>query len=597
MFNDSDLKLFEEGRLADAVSRLGAHPATGADGASGVHFAVWEPAAGQVFVSGGFNGWEKPGIALTAAGAGLWEAFVPGAGPGTPYKYEVTSNRGRLRVDKPDPLTFEAEAEPGTASLVAGYDHEWNDSKWMEGREGRNGLGGPIAIYQVHGPSWRRVPEDGNRPLGYRELAPRLADHAASLGFTHVELLSVMEAAWFGSAASRQSGPFAPDRRYGAPPDFMYLVDYLHQRGIGVVLEWRPPQVSVGDGPRDGWNLFVGAALLWLERYHVDALRITNLETWLYKQSAAPGFSPRSHAGGENVEAIPLLRRLNEEAYGRHPGIQMMAEEYCAWPMVSRPTYLGGLGFGLKWDDGWARDTLEYMSLDPIFRKYRHDRLCYRMSYAFTENFVLALPHTVTAGGQPSLLARMPGDEWQKFANLRLLFGYMYGLPGKKLAFMGGEFGQWRGWDETPSLDWHLAGEGYHAGVQNWLGALNRAYRANPALHQLDSEAGGFEWVDYQDVEQSILCFLRKGRGPARPVLVVCNFTPMPRTNYRVGVPGGGAWREVLNSDAREHGGAGWGNFGGLEAAPIPAHGRPFSLNLTLPPLGAIFLESEEELR
>jgi 1,4-alpha-glucan branching enzyme len=482
-----------------------------------------------------------------------------------------------------------------------------------------------MSIYEVHLGSWMRVPEEGNRPLTYRELAPKLSEYVRRLGFTHVEFMPVMEHPYYGSWGYQCTGYFAPTSRYGTPQDFMYLVDQLHQQGIGVILDWVPSHFPTDehglgyfDGthlyehgdPRQGlhpdWNSFIfnygrsevrsflmSSAMCWLDRYHADGLRLDAVASMLYLDySRRPGeWIPNPYGGRENLDAIAFLRRFNEDVYQAHPEVQTIAEESTAWPMVSRPTYVGGLGCGLKWDMGWMHDTLAYMAHDPVYRRYHHNQLTFRMLYAFNENFVLPLSHDEVVHGKGSLLAKMPGDDWQKFANLRLLYGYMYGQPGKKLLFMGGEFGQWNEWSHEASLDWHQTEFPHHAGMQRWVADLNRLYQSEPALHELDCDAAGFEWIDANDPENSTLSFLRKGRSPDELLLVVCNFTPVPRPNYRVGVPRGGFWRELLSSDASTYGGTGWGNLGGVEAAPIPYHGRLASLNLILPPLGCVFLK------
>ena len=626
LLTEDDLYLFNEGSHYRLYRKLGAHPIT-ADGMEGTYFAVWAPDAGQLFVIGDFNNWNKASHPLRPRGqSGIWEGFVPGVGQGALYKYHIVSRHKGYRVDKADPFAFYNEVPPRAGSIVWGLDYEWGDRVWMEERRRRNALGSPISIYEVHLGSWMRVPEEGNRPLTYRELAPKLAEYVQRMGFTHVEFLPVMEHPFHGSWGYQITGYFAPTSRYGTPQDFMHLVDYLHQRGIGVILDWVPshfPNDEHGLGffdgthlyehadPRKGlhpdWNTFIfnygrnevrsfliSSAFFWLDAYHADGLRVDAVASMLYLDySRKEGeWIPNEYGGRENLEAISFLRRFNEGVYKSYPAVQTIAEESTAWPMVSRPTYVGGLGFGLKWDMGWMHDTLQCMARDPVFRKYHHNELTFRMIYAFHENFILPLSHDEVVHGKGSLLGKMPGDDWQKFANLRLLLGYMYGQPGKKLLFMGGEFGQWWEWRHDQSLDWHLLNYSSHTNLQRWVQDLNRLYRSEPALHQLDCSPEGFEWIDCTDAEGSVLSFIRKGRGTDSIVLVVCNFTPVHRRNYRVGAPRGGMWSEVLNSDAKEYGGSGHGNLGGVEAAPIPCHGRPYSLNLTLPPLAAVFLKS-----
>jgi 1,4-alpha-glucan branching enzyme len=626
LLSDDDLFLFNEGSHYRLYEKLGAHPVT-VDGVEGTYFATWAPNARQVFVIGEFNTWDKSSHPLCPKGqSGIWEGFIPGVGKGQIYKYYVVSHHHGYRVEKADPFAFYAETPPKTASVVWNLNYDWRDQAWMEKRHGRNALDAPICIYEMHLGSWRRVPEEGNRPLSYRELAPMLAEYIERMGFTHVEFLPVMEHPFYGSWGYQTTGYFAPTSRYGSPEDFMYLVDYLHQHDIGVMLDWVPshfPNDEHGlgyfdgthlyehDDPRKGihpdWNSFIfnygrhevrsflfSSALFWLDKYHVDGLRIDAVASMLYLDYGRKegDWVPNHYGGRENLEAIGFLRRLNEVLYQEKPGVQTIAEESTAWPMVSRPTYIGGLGFGLKWDMGWMHDTLEYMTKDPIYRKYHHNNLTFRLLYAFFENFVLPLSHDEVTHGKGSLIGKMPGDDWQKFANLRLLFGYMYAQPGKKLLFMGGEFGQWREWAHDESLEWHLLQYSPHSGLQRWVSDLNRLYRQEPALHELDFEQTGFEWIDCNDVEQSVISLIRRGQCPDDIIAVVCNFTPMTHFGYRIGVPRPGFWSELLNSDAREYEGSGQGNLGGVEAAPIPWHGRPYSLTITLPPLAAAFFKS-----
>jgi 1,4-alpha-glucan branching enzyme len=627
LLTQDDQYLFNEGSHFRLYDKLGAHPLT-VDGVQGTYFAVWAPNAAQVSLMGDFNNWDKASHALRPRGnSGIWEGFIPHIGKGTVYKYHITSRLHGYEVDKSDPLALYNEVPPLTASVVWDLDYTWGDQEWLAGRQGRNRLEAPMAIYEMHLGSWMRVPEEGLRPLSYRELAPRLADHVQRLGFTHVEFLPVMEHPFYGSWGYQTTGYFAPTSRYGTPQDFMYLIDYLHQHGIGVILDWVPSHFptdahSLGyfDGThlyehadlRQGWhpdwNSFIfnygrnevrcfllSSALFWLKAYHADGLRVDAVASMLYLDySRKEGeWIPNTFGGRENLEAIAFLRRFNEEVYKSFPAVQTIAEESTSWPMVSRPNYVGGLGFGLKWDMGWMHDTLEYISRDPIYRTYHHNFLTFRMLYAFTENFVLPFSHDEVVYGKGSMLRKMPGDDWQKFANLRLLLGYMYMQPGKKLLFMGCEFGQWNEWNHESSLDWHLLQYPSHAGLQRWLEDLNRLYRSEPALHELDTNPAGFEWIDCNDAHASVISCLRKGRTTNDMLLVVCNFTPLPRLNYRVGAPRGGFWHEVRNSDARDYGGSGYGNLGGVEAAPIPCHGRPYSLTLTLPPLAAVFFKSE----
>jgi 1,4-alpha-glucan branching enzyme len=621
-----DLYLFNQGTHYHLYEKLGSHCINMQD-VEGTYFAVWAPNAEHVFIMGEFNGWDKTQLRLGAReGSGIWEGFVPDLHAGVPYKYHIVSRYNGYQVDKADPFGFESETPPKTASTICDLSYAWGDDSWMRDRHRYNSLQRPMAIYEVHLGSWRRVPEEGGRSLTYRELAPQLTEHAQKLGFTHVEFLPIMEHPFYGSWGYQTTGYFAPTSRYGPPVDFMFLVDYLHQHDIGVILDWVPshfPNDEHGlvyfDGshlfehadPRQGihpdWNSYIfnygrnevqsfliSSAMFWLDRYHADGLRVDAVASMLYLDySRKEGqWIPNAYGGRENLEAIHFLRKLNEEVYKAYPGIQTVAEESTAWPMVSRPLYVGGLGFGLKWDMGWMHDTLQYMSLDPIYRKFNHSKLTFRTVYAFAENFVLALSHDEVVHGKASLLGKMPGDVWQKFANLRLLYGYLYAQPGKKLLFMGDEFGQWHEWNHDDGLDWQLLEYPPHQGLQKWLTDANRLYRAHPALHETDSDPAGFEWIDCNDSEQSTLTMIRKAKTTNDLILIAFNFTPVPRQNYRVGVPSGGFWKETLNSDALIYGGAGWGNLGGVEAVPVRSHGRPFSLSLTLPPMSALFLTS-----
>ncbi len=626
LLSDDDLYLFNEGSHFRLYRKLGAHPLT-VDGVSGTYFAVWAPDAEKVFVAGDFNGWDRGSHALVPRGqSGLWDGFVPGVGKGDLYKFHIHSRFQMYKVDKADAFGFYFEASPRTASVVWDLDYAWCDQEWMAKRRANNALNAPLAIYEVHLGSWRRKPEDGDRFLTYREMAPELAAYVKDLGFTHVEFLPIMEHPFYGSWGYQTLGYFAPTSRFGTPQDFMYLVDYLHQQDIGVILDWVPshfPSDEHGIGFFDGTHLFehadprkgfhpdweskifnygrnevrnflISSALFWLDYYHADGLRLDAVASMLYLDySRKEGeWLPNPYGGNENLEAIDLLRQFNKEIYANYPDVQTTAEESTAWPMVSRPIYVGGLGFGLKWDMGWMHDTLEFMSLDPIFRKYHHNQLTFRMLYAWTENFVLPLSHDEVVHGKGSLLRKMPGDDWQKFANLRLLFGYMYAQPGKKLLFMGGEFGQWDEWYHEQSLDWHLLEYPAHDGVKRWVADLNRVYREEPALHERDFDPAGFQWIDCTDVDHSVVSFLRRGQSTNDLILVVANFTPETHFHYRVGAPRGGSWQELLNSDSPLYGGSGQGNLGEKEASPSGYHGQPFSLDLTLPPLAVVFFKS-----
>jgi 1,4-alpha-glucan branching enzyme len=628
LLTDHDTYLFKEGSHFRLYDKLGAHPIT-VNGAAGTLFAVWAPNAERVSVVGDFNGW-KPGahpLGPRWDGSGIWEGFIPGLEKGSMYKYSITSKTGRRRAEKGDPFAFFWEIPPRSASVVWDLDYEWGDGDWMATRKDPNSLHAPISIYEVHLGSWRRVPEEGNRFLTYREAAPLLAGYVKEMGFTHVEFLPLMEHPFYGSWGYQTLGYFAPTSRYGTPQDFMALVDHLHQNGIGVLLDWVPSHFATDghglqkfDGshlyehqdPRKGfhpdWKSFVfnygrnevreflvASAMFWLEKYHADGLRIDAVASMLYLDySRKEGeWTPNAFGGRENLEALGFIRRFNEALYGAHPDTQTFAEESTAWPMVTRPVYAGGLGFGMKWKMGWMNDTLEYFSQDPIFRKYYHKDLTFSMWYAFAENYLLPLSHDEVVHGKGSLMGKMPGSEHDKYAGLKALFGFMFTHPGKKLLFMGGEFAQWREWSHDESLEWHALAYEPHRGVQRWVRDLNAAYRREPALHELDFDQAGFEWVDFNDADKSVISYLRKGRSTRDAVLVVCNFTPVPHGGYRVGVPAGGFWRELLNSDARDYDGGGLGNAGGVEAIPDKIHGRGHSLSLTLPPLSVLIFKKE----
>ncbi len=625
---EHDVYLFREGSHSRLYEKLGTHIGQ-VNGIAGTHFAVWAPNAERVSVIGDFNEWAPDAHPLEARndGSGIWENFISGVAHGALYKYRISSRYNDYRVDKGDPFAFCWEAPPRTAAKVWELHHPWSDAQWMQNRRGANALDAPMSIYEVHLGSWRRVPEEDNRPLTYRELASMLVDYATDTGFTHVEFLPVMEHPFYGSWGYQTTGYFAPSARYGAPEDFMYLVDLLHQSGIGVILDWVPshfPSDEHGlcyfDGthlyehsdPNKGyhpeWNscifnygrhevraFLLSSALFWLDKYHIDGLRVDAVASMLYLDYARKEgeWIPNEHGGKENLEAMCFLRALNESVYREFPDVQTIAEESTAWPMVSRPVYLGGLGFGMKWNMGWMHDTLKYCALDPIYRKYHHNQLTFGIWYAFLENFVLPFSHDEVVYGKGSLIAKMPGDCWHKFANLRLLFAYLYGHPGKKLVFMGGEFGQWREWNHDESLDWKLLTHAPHEGIRNWLRDLNHFYRSEPALYERDFEHEGFEWIDCHDAENSTLSFIRRSAKRDNRVLVVCNFAPVLRVNFGIGVPHGGWWREALNSDAAFYGGSGHGNMGGVEAAPVPGQGQPYSLSLTLPPLSGLFFKND----
>ncbi len=623
--SDTDLYLLREGTHVEAYRRLGAHSVV-LDGIEGVAFCVWAPNAKRVSVVGDFNFWDgRRHVMRLHPGAGIWELFIPGIGEGARYKYEVKAQNGVILPLKADPLAQAAERPPATASLVACIDHHrWQDGAWMAGRSERDFYARPMAIYEAHLGSWRRRPEEGNRFFSYQELAETLVPYVKEMGFTHLELLPITEHPFDGSWGYQPTGLYAPTSRYGTPTDFQVFIDACHRAEIGVLLDWVPghfPNDPHGlaefDGthlyehadPRQGlhrdWNTLIynygrtevvefllNSALHWFDHYHVDGLRVDAVASMLYLDySRQPGeWIPNRFGGNENLEAIAFLRRLNETCFGRFPGITTVAEESTAWPLVSRPTYDGGLGFGFKWNMGWMHDTLNYMAVDPVHRSHHHEQLTFGLLYAFNENFVLPLSHDEVVHGKRSILGRMPGDRWQRFANLRAYYAFMYGHPGKKLLFMGSEFGQENEWNHDQSLDWHLLGDAMHQGVSTLVRELNALYRRLPALHELDHERSGFEWIDASDRAASVLSFQRCGRAPGDHVIVVVNFTPVVRHNYRVGMPSGGFYREVLNSDDRRYGGSGVGNAGALTPEALPWHGRSHSLALALPPLAAIFL-------
>jgi len=629
LLSDQDIYLFKEGNHFRLYEKLGSHKIN-VDGQEGMHFAVWAPNAKQVSVIGDFNGWNRKThpLAVRWDGSGIWEGFIPGLEKGALYKYHIISQKRQYAVDKGDPFSFRWEISPRTASVTWDLDYEWKDSKWMKNRHGHNASDSPLSVYEVHLGSWRRAPEEKNRFLNYREMAGHLVKYIKEMGFTHVEFLPVMEHPFYGSWGYQVVGYFAPTSRYGTPQDLMYLVDQLHQNGIGVILDWVPshfPSDEHGlvyfDGthlyehrdPRRGFhpewksyifnygrnevkNFLISNAIFWLDKYHGDGLRVDAVASMLYLDySRKEGeWVPNPYGGRENIEAISFIKRFNEVVYGEYPDVQTIAEESTAWPMVTRPVYLGGLGFGKKWNMGWMHDTLEYFSKDPVFRKYNHNQLTFSLWYAFSENFILPLSHDEVVYGKGSLLEKMPGDDWQKFANLRLLLGFMYTHPGKKILFMGGEFGQRREWVHEESLEWNLLQGHPHQGVRRWVRDLNHFYKKERALYEVDFDPHGFEWIDFSDWEKSVVCFLRKGKNPVDLVLVVCNLTPVPRHNYRVGVSHSGFWEEALNSDAKEYGGSGLGNMGRVESNPVPFHGKDHSLSLTLPPLSIVVFKREE---
>jgi 1,4-alpha-glucan branching enzyme len=626
LLSEYDLYLMGEGTHYQKYEKLGAHVREIA-GVRGVHFAVWAPNATRVSVVGDFNRWDGRVHSLRNRGpSGIWELFIPGLDVGLIYKFEIRSKFSDLPFLKADPYALYAEVRPKSGSIVAelgGY--RWGDGEWMEARAKRDWLAAPVAAYEVHLGSWRRLSGERNRWLSYGELAAQLVSYVKRMGFTHVEFLPVMEHPLDASWGYQTIGYFAATSRFGPPTDLMHLVDSFHQAGIGVLLDWTPahfPRDGHGLGLFDGTHLYEHAdprlgehpdwgtlvfnygrtevqnfllsnALFWFDKYHIDGLRVDAVASMLYLDySRKPGeWIPNEFGGRENLAAIALLKRMNELVHGKFPGALTIAEESTAWPMVSRPTYLGGLGFSLKWNMGWMNDTLRYLSLDPIHRKFHHNELTFSMLYAFTENFVLPLSHDEVTHGKGSLLGKMPGDDWQKFANLRLLFGYFYSHPGKKLLFMGGELAQRNEWWNEVSLDWELVEHESHRGIQRLVADLNRLHADEPALHEVDFDWRGFEWIDCHDADSSVLSFLRRGRDPGDFLVVVLNFTPIARENYRVGVPAEGFYREALNTDSGFYGGSNFGNGGGVQAEAIAWNGRPYSLNLRLPPLAAVIFK------
>ncbi len=619
VLGDLDVHLFNEGNHLKLWEKLGAHVMT-IDGASGVHFAVWAPNGRRVSVVGDFNGWDGRWHTMRSLGSsGVWELFVPGLIEGEKYKFEIKTRDGQLRL-KSDPMAFYYEPRPKTASIVYDLDiYRWRDGEWMEARGGRKPHEEAISIYEVHLGSWKRG--KGDRFLIYAELADQLLDYVVSMGYTHIQLMPVAEHPFDGSWGYQVTGYYAPTSRYGAPADFMYFVDRCHQQGIGVIVDWVPAHFPRDDfalrwfdgtalyehaDPRKGehqdWNtmifnygrhevrnFLIANALFWFDRYHVDGLRVDAVASMLYLDySRKPGeWIPNQYGGNENLEAIDFMKRTNELVYGRFPGVMMIAEESTAFAGVSRPVHLGGLGFGFKWNMGWMHDVLQYMSLDAVYRKHHQSNLTFGLIYAFFENFILVLSHDEVVHGKCSLLSKMPGDDWQKFANLRLLFGFMLAHPGKKMIFMGGEFGQPEEWREDTALDWQLLELDSHRALHQLVRDLNHFYRAEPSLWELDDKSAGFEWIDFHDADNSIVSFLRRAQS-GDPVIWVFNFTPVVRKGYRVGVPDEGFYRELLNTDAGVYGGSNVGNLGGVHADKVPQATRPYSLNLTLPPLGAL---------
>ena len=627
LITDYDIHLFKQGNHFKLYEKFGSHPITVSD-REGFYFAVWAPNGKSVSVVGDFNGWEprSHGLSLRGDGSGIWEGHIPGLSKGDLYKYHIVSKLKGHSQDKTDPFAFYNEISPRTASIIWDLDYCWGDEKWMNGRHLVNSLESPMAIYEIHLGSWKKGTGDGADFRSYRELAVDLVKYLKDMEFTHVEFLPVMEHPFYGSWGYQTTGYFAPTSRYGNPQDFMYLVDMLHRNDIGVILDWVPSHfpsdehgLALFDGthlyehgdPRKGFhpdwkslifnygrnevrNFLISSARFWLDVYHADGLRVDAVASMLYLDySRKEGeWLPNRFGGRENLEAVDFLKRLNVELYGKHHGIQSIAEESTAWPMVSGPTDTGGLGFGLKWDMGWMHDTLEYMAKDPVHRKFHHDKLTFRMLYAFSENFVLPLSHDEVVHMKGSLLNKMPKDEWQKFANLRLLFGYMYAQPGKKLMFMGSEFGQLEEWDHEKGLSWGLLERSHHAGIKRFVCDLNRLYRRETALHELDCSKEGFEWLDCDDRDRSIIAFLRLNSKRDNTVLVICNFTPTPLDDHTLGVPYGGEWEALLNSDSEIYGGSGSSVMEKrYKTASVEYMDRPFSLTLNIPPLSVLFLK------
>ncbi|MDR4482780.1 MAG: 1,4-alpha-glucan branching protein GlgB [Nitrospirales bacterium] len=626
LISDFDLHLFGEGKLYKAYEQLGAQVCTH-QGVQGVNFAVWAPNAKRVSVVGDFNEWDGRRHPMRSrGGGGIWELFIPDMHDSAVYKFEILPQNGDAPFLKADPYASSAELRPKTASVVrdlSGY--EWRDGEWMAARQTCDPLAQPWSIYEVHLGSWRRVPEEGSRWLTYSELAQTLIPYLKDMGFTHIELMPVTEHPFDGSWGYQATGYFAPTSRFGTPAQFMAFVDFCHQAGIGVLMDWAPahfPEDPHGLAWFDGTNLYdhsdprlgfhpewnsrifnygrtevknflINSALSWFDRYHIDGLRVDAVASMLYLDYARKSgeWIPNKFGGRENLEAVEFLKDLNAVAHQEHPGIVMIAEESTAWPGVSRPTYVGGLGFTFKWNMGWMHDTLDYFSLDPIYRRYHQHNVTFGLVYAFTENFVLPLSHDEVVHGKKSLLDKMPGDDWQRFANLRALYGHMWGHPGKKMLFMGCEIGQWWEWNHDDSLQWHLLEYDRHRGLQRYVGDLNRLYASQPALHQVDYDWTGFQWIDLHDSDHSTLTYFRRAKDPSDIVVCVLNLTPVPREAYRMGVPTAGYYRELLNSDSEAYGGSNMGNAGGVQAEDLPWHGQPFSVVITLPPLAAVFFK------
>ncbi len=616
-----DLYLFNEGSHIRLYEKFGSHAVEG-----GTRFVVWAPSAQSVSVVGVFNQWNPAAHPMTmTSGSGVWETFIPGEHHGQVYKYHVVSKFNNYTADKADPFAISSEVSPKTASVVWDLAYQWNDAEWMANRGSTIKHDAPVSIYEMHVGSWQR--HANHHSLNYRELAPKLAEYVAKCGFTHVELLPITEHPYYASWGYQATGYFCPTSRYGTPQDLMFLIDTLHQAGIGVILDWVPSHFTTdehGLGYFDGTHLFehadprqgyhpdwgsyifnygrhevrsflLSSALFWLEKYHIDGIRVDAVASMLYLDYSrkAGEWIPNRYGGRENLEAITFLRRFNEEVYKNYPDVQTFAEESTSYPMVSKPTYLGGLGFGYKWDMGWMHDTLRYVMRDPAHRKYHHNELTFRMLYAFNESFTLPLSHDEVVHGKGPLYDKQSGDAWRKLAGMRSLYAYMFSMSGKKLLFMGCEFGQKQEWRHDGQLDWHLLEEPGHAGLLQLVGDLNRLYRSEPALHELDCEPGGFTWINANDAEASVYSYFRSAKSSAVRIVCVLNFSPSPLFNFRVGVPGPGYWKEVLNTDADLYGGTNVGNNGGLQAEAMANHGQPYSIMMSIPPLGAVFFKGE----
>ncbi|QIA09076.1 1,4-alpha-glucan branching protein GlgB [Draconibacterium halophilum] len=628
IITEYDIYLFREGKHFSLYEKLGAHVIEH-NNTRGTFFAVWAPNAESVSVIGNFNGWQKEANILSRRedDSGLWEGFIPNVEKGEAYKYFIRSMFDGFEVEKADPVGFYSEQPPKTASVVWEYNYNWNDAAWMKKRGKNNALDSPYSVYEVHLESWRRKPEEDMKPLSYAELAEQLTAYVKDMGYTHVELMPVTEFPFSGSWGYQVTGFFAPTSRFGTPDDFMYFVDYLHQNDIGVIMDWVPSHfpgdqhgLHFFDGtylyehedPRKGYhpdwssyifnygrneirNFLISSAHSWMERFHIDGIRVDAVASMLYLDySRKEGeWIPNEHGGRENLDAIKFLRDLNESIYTKFPDVQTIAEESTAWPMVTRPVYTGGLGFGMKWNMGWMHDTLGYFQNETVHRSYHHNQMTFSIMYAFNENFMLSLSHDEVVHGKGSLINKMPGDDWQKFANLRAMFGFMFAHPGKKLHFMGMEFGQWKEWNHESSLDWHLLEHDTHKGLQFFIKDLNSVYKRFPALYENDFSGEGFKWIDANDSQNSVFSFVRYDKQKKHPVLIVANLTPVPRYNYRVGVPDDAKWQEILNSDAKQYGGSGMGNFGGVDSNPVPYHDEEQSINIMIPPLGIVMFAKE----